>query len=206
VTTATQGGPRPPRPPRVDRRQAVLDAAIELFAEKDYDDVNVADIAARAGVAHGLPFYYFSDKRGIMTEALRQVLDAVASFQSPRPDETTPRERLEGFVRRHLEFVSGHREGYQALLHGGALGQPEVRAMLAAARLDAAAMIAEITSTPVPLSPTDQVAITGWIALLDTCSDALVADRSITIQQLTTWAVDVLLDKPLRPGGAPAAP
>jgi AcrR family transcriptional regulator len=197
VTRATEGGSRPPRPPRVDRRQAVLDAAIELFAEKEYDDVSVADIAARAGVAHGLPFYYFDGKRGIMAEGLRQVLDALRTFQNPRADETTTHARLLGFVRRHLEFVSGHRAGYQALLHGAVLGHAEVRTLLAEARHDAAAMIADIIGTSVPLAPMDRLAINGWIALLDTCSDELVADDSLDIDTLAAWAVDALLTGPL---------
>jgi AcrR family transcriptional regulator len=188
---------RAARPPRVDRRQALVDAAVELFAEKDYDDVSVADIATRAGVAHGLPFYYFAGKRGLMAEALRQVLDAVRTFQSPRPDETTTHARLVGFVRRHLEFVSGNRAGYQALMHGAALGHAEVRTLLAEARHDAAAMIADIIGLPSSLAPMDSLAINGWIALLDTCSDGLVGDDSLDIDTLTAWAVDVLLAGPL---------
>jgi AcrR family transcriptional regulator len=207
VTTGPSTTARAARPPRVDRRQALIDAAVELFAEKDYDDVNVADIAARAGVAHGLPFYYFGGKRGIMAEALRQVLDAVRTFQSPRPDETTTHARLVGFVRRHLEFVSSNRAGYLALMHGAALGHAEVRTLLAEARHDAAAMIADIIGAPMPLAPMDRLAINGWIALLDTCSDELVADGSPDIEVLTVWAVDALLNGPLlRPAAGTTSP
>ncbi|MCO7237820.1 TetR/AcrR family transcriptional regulator [Aeromicrobium sp. CnD17-E] len=191
MTTQDQG--RTPRPPRVDRRQALLDAAIALFVERGYDDVGVGDVAARAGVAHGLVSYYFGGKRGIAAEALRQVLAEVSAHQAPRPDETTVRERLEGFVGRHLEFLATFREGYLALLHGAAAAQPEVRQLLREARLEGAATVAGIVGLPQPLTPLHRVAMSSWVAVLDTCAEEVAADDTLDVATLTTWAVDVLL-------------
>ncbi|WP_218022230.1 TetR family transcriptional regulator [Nocardia amamiensis] len=48
-----------------ETRQRLLDAAVRLFAERGYDEVAVADIAEAAGVAHGLLYHHFGNKREI---------------------------------------------------------------------------------------------------------------------------------------------
>lgn len=50
-------------------RQALRDAAIELFAERGYDRTTVRDIATRAGVNQALLFRYFGSKEALFEEA-----------------------------------------------------------------------------------------------------------------------------------------
>lgn len=50
-------------------RQALLDAATELFAERGYDRTTVRDIATRAGVNQALLFRYFGSKESLFAAA-----------------------------------------------------------------------------------------------------------------------------------------
>lgn len=50
-------------------RQLLLDAAIELFAERGYDRTTVRDIATRAGVNQALLFRYFGSKEALFAAA-----------------------------------------------------------------------------------------------------------------------------------------
>ena len=59
------------KPPEV-RRQEILDTAMELFAEKGYEDTSMADIARRMGVVQGLCYRYFDSKRVLFREAMEQ--------------------------------------------------------------------------------------------------------------------------------------
>jgi TetR/AcrR family fatty acid metabolism transcriptional regulator len=52
--------------PQEDKRGALLDAAVRLFAQKGYHDCRVSDIAAEAGVAHGLLYHYFESKEEVL--------------------------------------------------------------------------------------------------------------------------------------------
>jgi len=52
-----------------DKRRQLLDAAVRVFARKGFHASRVGDIAAEAGVAHGLLYHYFRSKD--------QVLEAV---------------------------------------------------------------------------------------------------------------------------------
>lgn len=66
-------------------RQALLDAARDLFASAGYDATTVRAIADRAGVNQALLFRYFGNKEGIFAEAvLGQAMSLLAD--GPRDD------------------------------------------------------------------------------------------------------------------------
>jgi AcrR family transcriptional regulator len=58
-----------------DRRTRLLDAGQEIFAERHFADVSAQEIAARAGVAHGLLFHYFGSKRNFYLAVLERFCD-----------------------------------------------------------------------------------------------------------------------------------
>lgn len=53
---------------RVDKREAVIDAALELIAEHGFHGAPMAMIAERAGVAAGTIYRYFENKDVLITE------------------------------------------------------------------------------------------------------------------------------------------
>lgn len=46
----------------IDRRQVILDAAAELFAEQGYDRSSIRDIAGKVGLLPGSVYHYFASK------------------------------------------------------------------------------------------------------------------------------------------------
>ena len=54
-----------------DRRQELLDAAVRVFARKGFRGARVGDIAAEAGVAHGLLYHYFRSKDEVLETIFR---------------------------------------------------------------------------------------------------------------------------------------
>src|SRR3954468_13220523 len=55
-----------------ERRRQIIDAARELYADRPYDQVSTAELAAAAGVARGLINHYFGDKRELFLEVMRE--------------------------------------------------------------------------------------------------------------------------------------
>ena len=51
-----------------ERKQQLLDAAGDLFAERGYAETRVIDIVHRAGVAKGLFYWYFENKEALFRE------------------------------------------------------------------------------------------------------------------------------------------
>jgi AcrR family transcriptional regulator len=62
--------PQPPGPAPPSAGQALLQSAIELFAESGPASVSVRDIARHAGVNQTLIYRHFGSKQGLLTEAI----------------------------------------------------------------------------------------------------------------------------------------
>lgn len=90
-------------------RGALVKAARALFEKQGYLDTNVGDISARAKVAHGTFYTYFSSKEEIFAEVVDLLMadrDRVASAEPPvRPDAWLS-ERIEranrGYLRSYM--------------------------------------------------------------------------------------------------------
>ncbi|HVW07472.1 MAG TPA: TetR/AcrR family transcriptional regulator [Bryobacteraceae bacterium] len=73
-------------------RQAIWDAATDLFAEKGYDETTVDDIALKAGVSRRSFFRYFSSKNDLMAQGIDTYADYLTQavnaceLNSPPPD------------------------------------------------------------------------------------------------------------------------
>ena len=50
------------------RRDAILDAALTVFAERGFEAARLDDVAAQAGVAKGTLYLYFKDKEALFRE------------------------------------------------------------------------------------------------------------------------------------------
>ncbi len=54
-----------------DKRQRIIDAAVNLFSEKGYHGATTALISKEAGVSQGLLFHYFRDKEDLFTSIVK---------------------------------------------------------------------------------------------------------------------------------------
>ncbi|MBY6685477.1 TetR family transcriptional regulator [Rhodococcus sp. BP-149] len=177
------------RRPRRDRRQALIDAAIALMSEGGDADISAAAISRRADVAHGLLFYYFTDKQGLVAAALADVLSRLVHHQSPRADEQTPEQRLDGFVRRHIEFLENHRTLYVRVVVEGVLGDPAVERALREARAAGARQVADIVGLGQPLTPVMQTAVVAWTGFLDRAADEYVERDDLSLDDVVDLVV-----------------
>ena len=55
---------------RAHRRQQLIDATIETIAKRGYAQTTMTDVAATAGVSHGLVNFHFETKEKLLTETL----------------------------------------------------------------------------------------------------------------------------------------
>src|SRR2546423_2547510 len=92
-----------PEPLPGPKRDAILRAAIDVFAERGFFNAQVADVARAAGVAAGTVYLYFRSKDDLlvsifdrtMREWIEEGRAAVASIKDPV-------ERLRAIARVHL--------------------------------------------------------------------------------------------------------
>jgi AcrR family transcriptional regulator len=186
---------RPQRhnPSKPDRRQALISAMISLLRQRPSDDFSAADIATEAGVAHGLLFYYFGDKRGLYREALSQIAHELLEFQQPRFSEVTTDQRLEGLVRRHFEYLSMYRTAYASREAAPLQAYVDIfNAIFHETRSSGMALLAEILNLDFLDSPLGRAALQGWSGYLDELTDILFSDDSQNTEDLVKLAVAAL--------------
>lgn len=86
---------RTDRPAAVDKRRAILEAAIRVFARQGYHATRVSDIADEAGVAYGLVYHYFRSKEAVMTELFTERWSLLlAAGEEVMAGDGGPREKL----------------------------------------------------------------------------------------------------------------
>jgi AcrR family transcriptional regulator len=85
-----------------DRRDAILKAAVRVFARRGFHACRVSDIAEEAGVGYGLVYHYFSSKEEVLDtlflERWNVMLDAIRAADR---EEIPAREKLSaiaGFI------------------------------------------------------------------------------------------------------------
>jgi len=101
----------PVRPVVGDKREAILRAAISVFARNGYFNSKVADIAREAGVADGTVYLYFKSKEEILHSIFdRSVDEAVADARKQLAALSDPREKLRQIARMHLERLGADRD------------------------------------------------------------------------------------------------
>jgi AcrR family transcriptional regulator len=118
----TRTKPRGRRPGRPDTRAEILDAALELFAERGFERATVRDIARRAAVDPAMVHHYFGTKRALLDEAISLPIDPTVLTDTI--DEGTL-EEAEALVRTVLDLweMPEVRRKMEALLRAGTSDQ-----------------------------------------------------------------------------------
>jgi len=94
-----------------DKREAILRAAITVFAHNGYFNSKVADIAREAGVADGTVYLYFKSKEEMLHSIFdRSVDEALADAREQIKLITDPREKLRRIALLHLERLGADRD------------------------------------------------------------------------------------------------
>lgn len=106
-------GPAPARGPaaRSDKHEAILRAAIRVFARAGFFSAQVADVAREAGVAAGTVYLYFRSKDDLLTSIFDRTMRRwIAEGRTAVDAESGPVERLRAIARLHLDRLGRDRD------------------------------------------------------------------------------------------------
>lgn len=96
---------------RADKREAILRAAIAVFARRGFFGAQVADIAREAGVAAGTVYLYFRSKDDLLVSVFERVMrEAIDEGRAALEGVDDPVERLRRIARVHLERMGRDRD------------------------------------------------------------------------------------------------
>ena len=109
-----------------ERREQILEAAVEEFAAKGLRGASVEDVAGRVGVSQPYVYKLFGTKKGLFLAAMRQVRERVTeAFRQAA--EADPRNALEAMGRSYDRSLFGREERLMLLQGFAASDDEEVR-------------------------------------------------------------------------------
>ena len=94
--------PPPPRKlPRDARRKQLIEATIEVVAERGYARTTLTEVARKAGLSHGLVNFHFQTKESLLTETLAYMSEEYRdnwgrALEAAGPE---PEEQLDALIR-----------------------------------------------------------------------------------------------------------
>src|SRR3954469_24783685 len=101
---------RPGPPVRAGRRDAILRAAIDVFAGRGYFNAQVADVARAAGIAAGTVYLYFRSKDDLLVSIFEKTMrDAIEDGRAVIEPLRDPLDRLSAIARVHLDRMGRDR-------------------------------------------------------------------------------------------------
>ncbi len=109
VARRSRPGPSADAPPG-PKRDAILRAAIDVFAERGYFNAQVADVARAAGVAAGTVYLYFKSKDDLLVSIFeRSMREGLTGGRAAVANLQDPRQRLLRLARGHLARLGADR-------------------------------------------------------------------------------------------------
>jgi TetR/AcrR family fatty acid metabolism transcriptional regulator len=97
-----------PRPE--NKRERILRAAIDVFAQSGYFNAKVSEIARVAGVADGTIYLYFESKEDLLISVFREhTRNYLQSLERDLANVKGPEERMRTAIRHHLEALGSNR-------------------------------------------------------------------------------------------------
>lgn len=124
------------------RKEKLIRAGIELFAEYGYDKVSIRQIAAAAGVNSSMISYYFNGKGGLYEAIIKELLHNFDEFFADiETDKVDPREALKLYIRIISEIHRKYPPHFVKLIYREMLNPTEIFEKIAISRLRANAGI-----------------------------------------------------------------
>src|SRR5438132_2339373 len=97
--------------PAPGKRERILRAAIDVFAQNGYFNAKVSDIAKAAGVADGTIYLYFDGKEDLLVNIFREhTRNYLQSLERDLTHARRPEDRIRVAIRHHLETLGRDRE------------------------------------------------------------------------------------------------
>ena len=129
-----------------ERREAILNAALEVFARRGYNGSSIDEIAQTAGISKALIYEHFPSKRDLHVSLLESHVQEIFKRLAEAAATSDPGEvRLRAGVDAFLGFVETRRDAFRMLFRDAV--EPEVAGIVAAVQRQTAAAVAGMIAT-----------------------------------------------------------
>ena len=121
---------RPVQQRSINTRNKIMEAALELYAQRGYHNVTVDEIAAAAGVSTGIAYRYFRNKRDLLLNSISSMaerIQQVTGTQSAQLEEFHDPAELIRYVLKQFEELHCRYYAFHEELEGLRHTDPDVK-------------------------------------------------------------------------------
>jgi AcrR family transcriptional regulator len=165
--------------PAADRREAILAAALDVFAAAGYHETTLESVAERAGISKALIYEHFDSKRNLhralLERYMQELLERVAGAIGPAPPGEP---RLRAGVEAFLDFVEERRDAWRFVFQN--VGDPDIVAAVERIREEVANSVAGLMAADAPPE---------WAADPELAAEIRMIAQQLTgaLQALANW-------------------
>ena len=109
---------------RKQKKELIMETALELFAENGFHATSISQIAKKAGISKGLTYNYFESKREILDELIQHSFDTIFDNLDLNNDGVVTKEEFIHFIRYSFSLVRDNLQHWK--LFFSLLIQPQV--------------------------------------------------------------------------------
>lgn len=109
---------------RKQKKELILESALELFAENGFHGTSISQIAKKAGISKGLIYNYFESKNEILSEIIKVAFDSIYSNWDLNRDGVLTEEEFVYFIRQSFKIMREKMEFWK--LYMSLMLQPKV--------------------------------------------------------------------------------
>lgn len=133
------------RLPAEERRQQLLDVAVDVFARKGYHAASMNDVAEAAGVTKPVLYQHFSSKRDLFVELLTEIGESLReTIAKATSNAEGPRQQIEDGFRAYFLFAAENTSSFTVMFGSGARRDPEFASFALAVENSIAQTVAEL--------------------------------------------------------------
>ncbi|WP_344833484.1 TetR/AcrR family transcriptional regulator [Actinocorallia longicatena] len=172
-----------------ERRDELIEAALDLFSRRPPEEISIDDVAAAAGASRALVYHYFGGKQELYVAALRSAAAQLGELLKP-PTEGSPLQRLALSLKRYFDFVEDHAPGYLAMLRGGPASRSgELGEIVESVRAILLNRILKEMGLEDP-SPVLRITLRSWMAGVETAALDWLENKDMPRDELEALLVD----------------
>ncbi len=113
---------------RETRREQIMNAALELFAQEGYTNCSISRLASHAGISKGLMYNYFESKEALLMAIIEDGMSDFINYFDPNHKGILEADELAGFIRKTFSNIRENQKFWT--LYINIVLQPRVREYL----------------------------------------------------------------------------
>lgn len=98
---------------RKQKKELIMEVALELFAENGFHATSISQIAKKAGISKGLIYNYFESKKDILDELITHGFNEIYENFDLNRDEILTKTEFIFFIKHNFELLSKNMEHWK---------------------------------------------------------------------------------------------